>query len=224
MIYRHPLAYLLGLEGVALFRAFAGEYDREFIGARIAEIRTLLDSAERLGDRTEVPEITSVEGYDNRSVDYDERDNSLINLEQPIVHEILDRLPIGVALNAGCGTGRHAAYLASLGHTVIGVDSSPGMSAKARAKVPAGEFHEADLHRLPIPDNQVDLVVCGLALTHVPELAPVISESVRVLRPGGHLVTSESPGLAFGGIGNPLVKIGPDGNPGVRQQPAASDQ
>jgi hypothetical protein len=28
VIYQHPLAYLLGLEGIALLRAFAGEYDR----------------------------------------------------------------------------------------------------------------------------------------------------------------------------------------------------
>lgn len=62
-----------------MFRAFAGEYDREFIEARIAEIRTLLDSADRLGNGAEVPEITSIEGYNNRSVDYDERDNSLLS-------------------------------------------------------------------------------------------------------------------------------------------------
>jgi hypothetical protein len=42
-IHQHPLAYLLGLEGVALMRAFAGEYDRAFTEARIEEIRGLLD-------------------------------------------------------------------------------------------------------------------------------------------------------------------------------------
>jgi len=38
VIYQHPLAYLLGLEGVALLHAFAGEYDREFTEARLAEV------------------------------------------------------------------------------------------------------------------------------------------------------------------------------------------
>ncbi|HVB43062.1 MAG TPA: class I SAM-dependent methyltransferase [Streptosporangiaceae bacterium] len=37
-----------------------------------------------------------------------------------------------------------------------------------------------------------DLVVCALALTHVPELTPVFAELARVLRPGGHLVISDS--------------------------------
>lgn len=41
-IYQHPPAYLLGLEGIALLRAFSGAYDREFTLARIAEIRRLV--------------------------------------------------------------------------------------------------------------------------------------------------------------------------------------
>jgi ubiquinone/menaquinone biosynthesis C-methylase UbiE len=72
------------------------------------------------------------------------------------VREILDSLPVGVALDAACGTGRHTAYLASLGHKVIGVDASPEMLALARQKVPEGEFHEAELHELPLPDDSVD--------------------------------------------------------------------
>ena len=30
MIYQDPLAYLLGLEGIALLDAWAGDHDREF--------------------------------------------------------------------------------------------------------------------------------------------------------------------------------------------------
>jgi hypothetical protein len=47
------LAYLLGLEGIALLRAFAGQYDREFTLASIREIRALLDAADELGDGVE---------------------------------------------------------------------------------------------------------------------------------------------------------------------------
>src|SRR5438067_580707 len=43
MIYQHPLAYLLGLEGVALLRAWAGDYDKEFVLTRLAEVRRLID-------------------------------------------------------------------------------------------------------------------------------------------------------------------------------------
>jgi ubiquinone/menaquinone biosynthesis C-methylase UbiE len=213
-IYQHPLAYLVGMEGVALLRGFAGDYDREFIEARLAETRALLDSAHRFGDALMVNPITTTDGYDGWSADYDEPGNGLIDLEQPIVREMLAGLPIGVALDAACGTGRHTEYLASLGHQVIGVDSSSGMLAKARAKVPDGEFHLGDLHCLPVLDDHVDVVVCTLALTHVRDLAPVLAEFARVLRPGGHLVISDVRGFMINAHAYPLVKAGPDGRQG----------
>jgi ubiquinone/menaquinone biosynthesis C-methylase UbiE len=209
-IYQHPLAYLLGLEGIALLRAFSGEYDREFTLARFGEIRELLDAAELLGNGVEARPITTREGYARWAEFYDHQSNQLIDLEQPVVREILDGLPRGVALDAGCGTGRHTNYLASLGHRVIGVDTSREMLAVAREKVTDGEFYEADLHDLPLADDSVDLVVCALALTHVPDLGRVLAEFVRVLRPDGHLVISDSRGL-IGNIGVPLVKTAPDG-------------
>jgi SAM-dependent methyltransferase len=212
MIYSHPLAYLLGLEGVALLRAVAGEYDREFTLARLEEIGTLLGAREELGEGVEVQPIPSTEAYLSWAEHYDEPGNDLIDLEQPVVRKILDGLPTGVALDAACGTGRHSAYLASLGHRVIGVDTSGAMLELAREKVPGGEFHEADLRRLPLPDDHVDLVVCGLALMHVPELEPVFAEFARVLRPGGDLVVSDWRGLV-GEIRPPVVKAGADETP-----------
>jgi ubiquinone/menaquinone biosynthesis C-methylase UbiE len=213
-IYQHPLAYLLGLEGIALLRAFAGEYDREFTLARLREIRALLDdAADELGDGVEETPMTMEEGYAEWAPWYDEPGNELLEVEQPVVREILTSLPIGVALDAACGTGRHAAYLASLGHAVIGVDATPEMLAVAREKLPDAELHEADLRDLPLPDDSVDLIVCAIALSHVPDLAPVFAEFVRVLHPNGNLVLSDSRGL-IGDIGLPLARTRADGTPG----------
>ena len=212
-IYQHPLAYLLGLEGIALFRAFTGEYDRDFTIARLDEVRALLDSADELGEGGMVDPIPTTEAYEGWAEFYDEPGNQLIDREQPVVWELLAGLPPGVALDAACGTGRHSAYLASLGHTVIGVDNSVAMLERARAKLPGSEFHEADVHDLPLPDDHVDLVVCGLALGHFPELAPVFAEFVRVLRPGGHLVISDQRGV-IRGVGLPVVKKRADGTLG----------
>jgi SAM-dependent methyltransferase len=74
---------------------------------------------------------------------------------------------------------------------VIGVDSSPDMLAHARRRVPDGDFHVAELERLPLPDDSMDVIVCALALVHVPRVEPVLAEFVRVLRPGGDLVISD---------------------------------
>lgn len=212
-IYQHPLAYLLGLEGVALLRAYSGRYDREFTLARFREIQSLLEAPDAFGAGTEARPASTRELYDDWAPFYDKPGNQLLELEEPVVREILDALPVGVALDAACGTGRHAAYLAALGHTIVGVDSSPGMLDVAREKIPDGEFHEAELDVLPLEDDSVDLVVCAIALVHLPQIEQPFREFARVLRPGGHLVVSDQQGL-FADIGLPLLTDLPEGGLG----------
>lgn len=192
MIYQDPLAYLLGLEGIALLDAWAGDHDREFTGARLAEIRRLLDD-ERLRDRGVLAQrVGTVTVYQQHSASYDaDAGGGLFAVDEPVVAEFLGGREPGVALDAACGTGRFAEFLSRCGHQVIGVDSSPDMLAYALRRVPEGEFHAAELDRLPLPDDSVDVIVCALALVHVPRLQPVLAEFARVLRPGGDLVISD---------------------------------
>ncbi len=190
MAYQHPMHFLIGTEGLALLRGFMGDHDADYAAKRIAEIRRLLDSPE-LAEGVDVDEVNTVDGYRMWSRTYDEPGNGLYPLEEPFVHEIIDTLPVGTAVDAACGTGRHASYLVDRGHQVIGIDSSPDMLARAHDRVPAAEFHIADLDQLPLPDDHADLVVCGLALAHLPDLAPAFAEFARVLRPGGHLITTD---------------------------------
>jgi SAM-dependent methyltransferase len=213
VIYEHPLAYLLGLEGVALLRGFIGEYDRDFVEARIAEVRDLLADESLADPAVAVERVGTVDGYRVWSVTYDDGHNSAFDFDEPVVTEIVEPLPAGVAVDAACGTGRFSALLAARDHQVIGVDSSPDMLARARIRVPDGEFRSGDLNRLPVADAAADLVVCGLALTHVPDLRPVFAEFARVLRPGGHLVVSDMhpERILRGAI--PTLR-GPDGRPG----------
>lgn len=210
MSYEQPLAYVLGLQGVALLQAFIGEHDKQFVEARLTEIRELL-ADERLAHGVEVAQVSTVDGYRTWSATYDNPDNGAFVIDEPIVERILGELPAGVALDAACGTGRYSAILARLGHRVIGVDSSPDMLALARERLPGTEFKLGDLHRLPV--DEVDLIVCGLALTHNPDLGPIFAEFARVLRPGGHLVVVDlhPDAILRGSI--PGVR-GPDGEPG----------
>ncbi len=105
IIHQHPVAYLLGLEGVALMRAFAGEYDRAFTEARIAEVRQLLDRAADLGPGTDVAPLTVADGYDGWATSYDAEDNGCFPMRDEVLSPMLDRLTAGRALDAGCGTG-----------------------------------------------------------------------------------------------------------------------
>jgi ubiquinone/menaquinone biosynthesis C-methylase UbiE len=190
MIYQDPLAYLLGLEGIALLDAWAGDHDRAFTEARLAEIRRLLDD-EQLRDRgVLVEQVSAATVYEQLSAGYDaDAGGGLFATDEPVVAEYLAGREPGVALDAACGTGRFTEFLARRGHQVIGVDSSPDMLARARQRVPGAEFRIGELDRLPLPDDCVDVIIC--ALDHVPRLEPVLAEFARVLRPGGDLVISD---------------------------------
>jgi SAM-dependent methyltransferase len=135
-----------------------------------------------------------------------------------VVRRIVDGLPTGRALDAACGTGRYTRYLVDAGHQVLGVDTSPEMLARARYRVPEATLAEADLHNLPVNDGSIDLVLCGLALAHIADLAPALAEFTRVLRPGGHVVLSDIHVLSLY-LGWVAGALGPDGR--RRLMPAA---
>jgi ubiquinone/menaquinone biosynthesis C-methylase UbiE len=157
--------------------------------------------------------VSTVTAYEQQAGSYDaEAGGGLFAADEPVVAEYLSGREPGVALDAACGTGRFAEFLARRGHRAIGVDSSPDMLAHARRRVPDGEFHLAELDRLPLPDDCADVIVCALALVHVPRLQPVLAEFARVLRPGGDLIISDiHPELVT--RGSVITARGPEGEP-----------
>ncbi len=211
VIHQHPLAYLLGLEGVALMRAFAGEHDRAFTDARIAEVRALLDRADDLGPGVDVPPLSVADGYDGWATTYDGEGNGCFPMRDDLLAPMLDGLAPGRALDAACGTGAVAQQLVARGHDVVGIDLSEAMLARA---VPEARFLAGDLVALPLPDGDVDHVVCSLALAHLSDLRPFFAEAARVMRPGGHLLVLDTRGHFTGSTLYPLVKESPDGRVG----------
>ena len=191
----------MAVEGLALFRTLVEGRD-ETAEARIDEVRRIVgpeeDSTYGLG--TDIPEFDARAGYAEWSATYDRPGNPLISVEQSVVWGFLDALPVGRALDAACGTGRHAAHLVERGHDVIGVDGSPEMLELARTRVPLARFLDGDLRALPVDDGEVDVAVCTLALAHLDDLRPPIAELARAVRPGGHVVVSDlHPALAVTG-------------------------
>jgi SAM-dependent methyltransferase len=215
VIYQQPLAYLLGVEGEALLRAWAGDFDEAFVKARLAEIRQLMDEPLLAGHPgVSVARGSLEDGYAQWSESYDDEPrNGLFDIDEPFVHVIVDGLPTGVALDAACGTGRFAGILADQGHQVIGVDNSAAMLDVARRRVPSAEFLLGELGQLPMADDSVDVITCGLALSHVRDLGPVMAEFSRVLRPGGHLVISDVD-VSLILRGSVVQALGPNGEPG----------
>ena len=228
-IYQHPLAFLLGLEGLALLRGWAGDFDEEFVHARLDEVRRLLDDESLNGPGVRVLRGDTETGYRQWADGYDahlgyeeEFGGGMFAAAETVIREIVDARPGGVALDAACGTGRVAGYLHARGHQVIGVDSSPEMLAVARKRVPAADFREGDLASLPLADGSVDVAVCTLALCHMRDLGPVLAEFARVLRCGGDLLISDMHAEQVF-RGSVVRALGPGGEPGLvatyRHQP-----
>ena len=189
----HPTLgdFILGFEGLGIMRSWT--VDPAGVKARV---RGIVEMAGRLDEEpwsspAAVGEKTVTDGYAEWAAVYDAPGNPVVLAEEPVMREIVSGYPAGDALDAACGTGRHAAHLASSGHRVVGVDATPEMLERAREKVPAARFETGDLAALPLPDGAVDLAVCSFALTHCADLGPPVSELARVVRPGGHVVISD---------------------------------
>jgi SAM-dependent methyltransferase len=96
----------------------------------------------------------------------------------------------GPVADIGCGPGRIAAHLHTLGLDVFGVDLSPGMVAAARQEHPHLRFEVGSMTALDLPDASLAGLVAWYSIIHVPDdrLPEVFAGFHRVLAPGGHLL------------------------------------
>jgi demethylmenaquinone methyltransferase/2-methoxy-6-polyprenyl-1,4-benzoquinol methylase len=92
-----------------------------------------------------------------------------------------------------CGTGDLTWLAAAGGARVIGIDITPRMLELARAKArqsgASPSFAVADMMALPLADACIDAITTGYGLRNVPRLEVAIDEIVRVLKPGGRLLS-----------------------------------
>lgn len=121
--------------------------------------------------------------------------------DRPAVQSLLPPVAGRRVLDAGCGPGLYAAWLADAGAEVVGIDVSPAMVRLARERLGRrARIEEADLGR-PLAflgDARFDLVVSALVLDYVRDWDAVFAEFFRVLRPGGVVVVSaEHPAAVF---------------------------
>lgn len=138
--------------------------------------------------------VPTREGYERWAPYYDDYDNALIALEQPIITTMLGQVEGLRVADVGCGTGRHALRMASCGASVTGLDFSPGMLAVLRGKQPPPSLRliEHDLREpLPLHTHEFDLVLSSLVLEHLPDLRAIVRELGRIARPGGRILVAD---------------------------------
>lgn len=102
--------------------------------------------------------------------------------------------PSSTVADLGCGTGALTAALAPHVARVVGVDQSAAMLKAARARTATYrnvELRRGSLAELPIEDASCDAALLVLALSYVPDTAPVLLEMARILKPGGRAVVMD---------------------------------
>jgi len=96
-----------------------------------------------------------------------------------------------VALDIGCGVGRHALALAGLGYQVTGIDGSDSGIAFAAAEAGkrglALDLRNGSMLELPVEDASCDYVLAWNVIYHGDRtvVERCVAEIARVLKPGG---------------------------------------
>jgi len=96
-------------------------------------------------------------------------------------------LPVGLALDCPCGTGRFIPLLRRHGLEVLAADLSGPMLACSSLHAP-GRCVQALADRLPLADGSIDFWLMSRFCFHFADPLPFIQEAGRILAPGGLLL------------------------------------
>jgi SAM-dependent methyltransferase len=96
-------------------------------------------------------------------------------------------------LDVGAGLGYDAQRLVKRGARVTALEYNPVLARLGALNLPAARWIGGLSHVLPFADGCFDLVFCNAALHHMQDIPSAVTEMLRVLKPGGWLVTTSDP-------------------------------
>lgn len=132
--------------------------------------------------------------FDQFSADYDSRMRDQLSYRAPeILRELADLAMPGaenlVALDLGCGTGLAAGAFADIAPTMDGIDLSPQMIEKSRARRLYRNLHVADIETgLARAAAEYDLVLAADTLVYLGDLTATFSAVAQRLKSGGYFL------------------------------------
>lgn len=129
-----------------------------------------------------------------------------------LVEAIEQRVPEGLVIDIGCGTGALLARLPE--HERIGIDIDPLMLSAARQHIPDVPLLAGSATSPPSGLPLADLVVMRLVLHLTDSVEAAVSSAARMLTPGGHLVIET---LDPGQVGRSWLGV-VDGYDGLERQ------
>lgn len=185
MNYLLALATAQGISFVAkffLYRKFAFNGAQQ--GSRSERDRALFDRIARRYHRKDLAPAS--------------RAARKLRLQQTL--ELIDPLPGAAFLEAGCGAGFSATYLAGIYGSYLGVDYSADLISWARRynASPSARFAVGDVMEFRA-ESEFDVVFMIGLLHHMEHPAAAVAALARSVKPGGWVVANEPQ------CGNPLV-------------------
>ncbi|MEA5582923.1 class I SAM-dependent methyltransferase [Nodularia harveyana UHCC-0300] len=135
------------------------------------------------------------------------RDENFIELWRAVIGSWQDKIVVDI----GCGAGNIYASLqpyCGQPQLLLGVDVSLG-ALRMASKIGYTAVL-ADAHNLPFVSGFADIVMLNASLHHCDDMARVLQEAAKLLRPGGLLITDHDPqksAYQFKGIGSLLWEL-----------------
>lgn len=149
-------------------------------------------------------ESTTQKYYDDFSDRYEARRGGAVRHGY---HELLDHLESDFVrhfgsgkrvLEVGCGTGLVLERIREFTSSAQGIDLSPGMLEKARAR--GLDVTQGSATELPFDDDTFDVTCSFKVLAHIPAIETALSEMARVTKPGGYILAEFYNPWSFRGL------------------------
>jgi ubiquinone/menaquinone biosynthesis C-methylase UbiE len=134
--------------------------------------------------------VTRRVDYDQIATTYDNRyqQNDYSGVEAALSAFVGERFDQRV-LEVGCGTGHWLRLFGDRGSRVMGLDASAQMLARAKTQARRTALVQGLAEHLPWTSESFDRVFCINAFHHFQDKVAFLSEAMRVLRPGGLMMT-----------------------------------
>ncbi|HUG84188.1 MAG TPA: class I SAM-dependent methyltransferase [Euzebya sp.] len=110
-------------------------------------------------------------------------------------------------VDAGSGEGYGSAMLGQVAASVTGIELVPAVVDHARRAHPDQTFVMADICDTGLPDAEADVVVTLQVIEHLPDVGRFLTETRRILRPGGQLIVATPNRLTFSPHGHQPVNV-----------------
>lgn len=111
--------------------------------------------------------------------------------------EMCEVTPLDTVLDVACGPGLTACAVAATAAHVTGIDLTPAMLERAKARqadlgLTNLDWQLGDVYALPFDDDSFSLVLTRFSFHHFLNPAAVLAEMIRVCRPGGRVMVWDS--------------------------------